>query len=157
MSNILDLQYCFYLPFTKVFTSKDAFHKDIVPLLLQPYNEFVAAEDLKADIDRLAKQWSALDERERRELKFKYREHPPTDDGIIARLWQRFEGPVRPWPPGTRLLTPKNGQRQKQGPSELEQFIKSITEPLDEAYRKATGKKNLPRRIAVSKVDKAPK
>jgi hypothetical protein len=155
-TNIYDLEYCFYLPFTKVFTSKDAFLEDIVPLLNEPYNTFVPTEKLKEDLARLAKEWNDLDEQGRREQNFKYREHPPTNTkSIISNLWEKYEGPIHPWPAGTRMMTEEEIAEAKANPrpSEFEEFLMSIIKPVEEAYKKKTGKDRLPSRIVIGKAD----
>jgi hypothetical protein len=129
-TNIYDLEYCFYLPFTKILTSKDAFLEDIVPLLLLSFNTFVPTQELKDDLGRLAKEWNDLDEQGRREQHFKYREHPPTnDDSIVSRLWGKYEGPIHPWPVGTRMMTEEEiaEARANPRPSEFEEFLNSLT------------------------------
>ncbi len=46
-SHKIDLAYLYYLPFCSVFTSKDNFHADIVPLFLSPEQTFVNGTELK--------------------------------------------------------------------------------------------------------------
>src|SRR5258705_6409439 len=44
-----DLEYCYYLPNTEVFASKDKKHKRLVPALLRPDQSFVDGDRLKSD------------------------------------------------------------------------------------------------------------
>lgn len=46
-TNIIDLQYLYYLPFCQVFTSGDKLHRDLAPLFMRPKQQFVWAPDLK--------------------------------------------------------------------------------------------------------------
>ncbi len=46
----IDLEYLFYLPFCKVFSSNDKFHKTLAPQLLADNQVFVAGNDLKKGI-----------------------------------------------------------------------------------------------------------
>src|SRR5580704_12483191 len=52
-SHKVDLAYLYYLPFCSVFTSKDNFHADIVPLFLDSHQTFVTGFDFKADLKKL--------------------------------------------------------------------------------------------------------
>ncbi len=52
-TNRVDLEYVYYLPFCSVFSSKDKFHKELVPLFLEGDQLFVTGEELKADIANL--------------------------------------------------------------------------------------------------------
>ena len=52
-SHHVDLAYLYYLPFCSVFTSKDNFHAQIVPLFLGPMQDFVNGIDLKEDLKKL--------------------------------------------------------------------------------------------------------
>ena len=52
-SHQVDLAYLYYLPFCRVFSSKDRFHAQIVPLFLDPFQTFVHGDDLKAELQKL--------------------------------------------------------------------------------------------------------
>ena len=49
----VDLQYLYYLPFTRVFVSNDRFHRRTVPLFLGDGQRFWIGLDLKADLRRI--------------------------------------------------------------------------------------------------------
>jgi hypothetical protein len=59
-SHQVDLAYLYYIPFCTVFTSKDRFHAQVVPLFLDPFQTFVHGDDLKADLKKLDARYSAL-------------------------------------------------------------------------------------------------
>lgn len=59
-SHQVDLAYLYYLPFCNVFTSKDRFHAQVVPLFLDPFQTFVNGEELKADLKKLDEHYSKL-------------------------------------------------------------------------------------------------
>jgi len=65
-SHQIDLAYLYYLPFCMVFTSKDGFHAQIVPLFLDPFQTFVHGEDLKSELKKLNEHYSRLPESELR-------------------------------------------------------------------------------------------
>ena len=52
-TNRVDLEYLLYLPFCKVFSSGDKFHKDFVPLFLNDQQDFVDSSTLKQDLKRI--------------------------------------------------------------------------------------------------------
>jgi len=52
-TNRVDLEYVYYLPFCTAFSSKDNFHKVLVPLFLEPNQRFISGEVLKADLSKL--------------------------------------------------------------------------------------------------------
>src|SRR5579862_8654960 len=65
-SHQIDLAYLYYLPFCSVFTSKDNFHAQIVPLFLEPFQTFVNGTEFKEELKRLVEYYSALPEDERK-------------------------------------------------------------------------------------------
>jgi len=58
--NSIDRQYLYYLPFCQVFSSKDVFHKTLVPLFLAKDQSFVHGEDLKRDLAKIDDAWRAI-------------------------------------------------------------------------------------------------
>jgi len=60
-SNVIDLQYLYYLPFCHVFTSGDKFHKQVAPLFMQQNQLFVDPAKLKADLKMIADKWDQTD------------------------------------------------------------------------------------------------
>ncbi|NQV46210.1 MAG: hypothetical protein HQ504_00360 [Rhodospirillaceae bacterium] len=60
-TNLIDLQYLYYLPFCKVFTSGDKFHIQIVHLFLQPDQIFVKSSALKSDLMLIVDMWEDSD------------------------------------------------------------------------------------------------
>jgi len=59
-SHQVDLAYLYYLPFCSVFTSKDHFHAQIVPLFMNKRQTFVRGDELKDDLARLVDRYAAL-------------------------------------------------------------------------------------------------
>jgi hypothetical protein len=49
----VDLQYLYYLPFTRVFVSSDKFHHHTVPLFLRDGQFYLDGNDLKGDLQRI--------------------------------------------------------------------------------------------------------
>lgn len=52
-TNRVDLEYFYYVPFCQAFSSGDAFHKDVAPVVLRNV-PFIVRDDLKADLKKLS-------------------------------------------------------------------------------------------------------
>jgi len=90
-SHKVDLAYLYYLPFCSVFTSKDNFHADIVPLFLSPEQTFVNGSELKEDLKRLVAHYEALPEDVLKTGLIHFAAYPPDDAGLlITRLWDQY-------------------------------------------------------------------
>ncbi|MGB6874454.1 MAG: hypothetical protein WBD87_00330 [Candidatus Acidiferrales bacterium] len=90
-SHKVDLAYLYYLPFCSVFTSKDNFHADIVPLFLSSEQTFVKGTELKEDLKRLVAHYEALPEDVLKTGLIHFAAYPPDDTGfLITRLWDKY-------------------------------------------------------------------
>jgi hypothetical protein len=90
-SHQVDLAYLYYLPFCTVFTSKDRFHTQVVPLFLDPFQTFVHADNLKNDLARLDKLYSALSEEEQKAGLITFASTPPDDNTfLVTQLWDKY-------------------------------------------------------------------
>jgi hypothetical protein len=89
-SHAVDLAYLYYLPFCSVFTSKDNFHAQIVPLFLEPDQSFVNGSELKEDLRRLNALYSALPPAVLRTGLINFANTPPEDTTYLTtRLWDK--------------------------------------------------------------------
>lgn len=88
-TNAVDLKYLYHLPFAKIFSSNDNFHKLIVPLLLEEDQIFIEGQELKKDISQLLQCISELDENERKEF---YKNPPIDENSFTYNLWKEFYG-----------------------------------------------------------------
>ena len=90
-SHQVDLAYLYYLPFCSVFTSKDTFHAQIVPLFLNEKQTFVNGADFKDDLKRLNEYYSALPEEELKTGLITFAKDPPDDTSFLTtRLWDKY-------------------------------------------------------------------
>lgn len=90
-SHHVDLAYLYYLPFCSVFTSKDNFHAQIVPLFLGPMQDFVNGVDFKEDLKRLNSFYSALPDEVLRTGLINFAAVPPEDTGFfVTRMWDKY-------------------------------------------------------------------
>src|SRR6202041_2332303 len=76
-SHQIDLAYLYYLPFCSVFTSKDRFHSQIVPLFLNPRQTFVNGEEMKQDLARLVELYASMPDEVLRTGLFTFAQTPP--------------------------------------------------------------------------------
>ena len=90
-SHQVDLAYLYYLPFCSVFTSKDNFHAQTVPLFLGAMQDFVNGIDFKEDMKRLVTHYSALPEEVLKTGLINFAAYPPEDDSFITtRMWDKY-------------------------------------------------------------------
>ena len=103
-TNRIDLEYLFYLPFCKVFTTNDQFQEGLGKALLSEEQEFVPGLTLKEDLHRIASWWNQLGPKEREDNAFDFGDFPPDLEGsVTAELWKRYMRPRTPGS-GNRLI-----------------------------------------------------
>lgn len=112
-TNVIDLQYLFYLPFCMVFTSNDNLHKNLTTPLLNEKQTFVDAGELKKDLARISARWNALTQGEKKADAKEYGCYPPPKPtSITHQLWVKY---MKPWKPGSGNLaidmTPEEHKR----------------------------------------------
>ena len=99
-SNRTDVAYLYYLPFSTLFVSEDRLHKRIAPLFMREGQYMVEGAELKADLIKLDKHFSALPAEELKQGMFKVASRPPDDDAYLTtRLWRRCGISTEPKPP----------------------------------------------------------
>ncbi len=90
-SHQVDLAYLYYLPFCSVFTSKDRFHAQIVPLFLNARQTFVNGIALKEDLRKLDEHYSNMPDSVRRTGLWTFARVPPDDTNFLTtRLWDKY-------------------------------------------------------------------
>jgi hypothetical protein len=90
-SHHIDLAYLYYLPFCSVFTSKDNFHGEIVPLFLGPMQDFVNGSDFKEDLKKLNALYSTLPDEVLKTGLINFAAFPPEDGGFfVTRMWDKY-------------------------------------------------------------------
>jgi len=132
-SNRLDLEYCYYLPFCVGFVSRDLLHKGLSEALLNEDQDFIDADELKADLRRLDEEWEQMSDEQRRERKARFGDYPPDrPDSIVARLWKKH---MPPWRPGM-------GDRSIELTKEQEAGLLAKIDEMMEAVESAKSKKS---------------
>lgn len=92
-TNLLDLEYIYYLPFCRVFVSDDKVHKTLVPHLLFPDQLFVTGADLKADFTKIEEIKSTLIGKD---LERAFKEPPRVESLLSYKIWNTM---LVNWPP----------------------------------------------------------
>ena len=99
-TNMLDLQYFYYLPFTKLFASNDKFQKRFAPYLIDENQEFVDGIELKKDLNNLVEYRSTLFEK--KDIERTQTEPPRLPDSLTYKLWNKYFD----WPPKYKRKIP---------------------------------------------------
>ena len=124
-SHQVDLAYLYYLPFCSVFTSKDNFHAQIVPLFLTPNQTFVNGIELKDDLKNLDQYYSALSDSVKRQGLSNFATAPPDDTSfLVTQLWDKY---MPGWRKIDRERKPRDPEADKRKIAEL----KALTESPD--------------------------
>ena len=90
-SHHVDLAYLYYLPFCSVFTSKDNFHAQVVPLFLDSNQTFVNGADFKEEMKKLDAHYSTLPQEVLRTGLINFAAWPPEDTSFLTtRLWDKY-------------------------------------------------------------------
>ena len=87
----MDLAYLYYPPFCSVFTWKDNFHAQIVPLFLGSMQDFVNGIEFKEDLKKLNALCSALPDEVLRTGLINFAAFPPEDTSFfVTRMWDKY-------------------------------------------------------------------
>jgi len=124
-TNVLDVQYLYYLPFCMVFTSDDQLHRFLAPLLIRKDQSFVVGRELKADLRKLADERDRLNSQERAMIDFALGSYPqPARDSVVHKLWKKH---LRPWRPGSgNLVTSLPTPEQERAVRWVEQMFRDV-------------------------------
>jgi hypothetical protein len=134
-SNLLDLQYHYYVPFCKVFASDDGLHRLLAPLLMDCDQTFVVGSDLKLDLFRLAEEWRSFTDQQKTMLRHALCSYPPPARGsIVYDLWKRY---ALPWRPESRNFASHLSEGEMQ--DALEWVKRMFIEVEGEAYFQTEG------------------
>lgn len=113
-TNMLDLQYFYYLPFAKLFASNDKFQKSLAPYLIDSNQEFIDGEELKKDLKKLVEYRATLSEE--KDIDRTKKEPPRLPDSLTYKLWRKNFY----WPPIFENQTTRATKNQKEI---LDEFI----------------------------------
>ena len=100
-TNCIDLHYLLELPFCRIFSSNDKFHKKLAPLLITHQQKFIEGWDLKSDLKRIAEYIDTLSEEDTTES-FSVPYPPDWDDSFTSQIWQECVMPREEFTPFTQ-------------------------------------------------------
>lgn len=89
-TDLIDVEYLFYLPFTRVFVSDDGFHQRIAPYLIQKDQRFIIGKELKNDLRIVGERWNLLDEEGKIEWHKNYGNKPTSDTPLTFDLHNNY-------------------------------------------------------------------
>ncbi|MDA3779518.1 MAG: SEC-C domain-containing protein, partial [Bacteroidales bacterium] len=115
-TNMLDLQYLYYLPFCKVFSTNDKFQKSIANLLIDSKQKNVDGTVLKADLKKLVEYRATLFEK--KDIERTKKEPPQIPDTLTYQLWNEYFD----WPSKIPPSKEKDKQYYK---DKMDEFIKA--------------------------------
>jgi hypothetical protein len=125
----IDLEYLFYLPFTKIFSSRDQFLVRLAPLFVTAEQEFVHGDVLKADLRAIRAFWKAQPEERRTEYRRRHGIYPPNlEDSFTLSAYKRWMGPRPTYAPGTSFEEWSEEKR-----TQLMEYMRPIMDALDRA------------------------
>lgn len=89
-TDIIDLQYLYYLPFSTIFTSNDKFHNMFAPLFLEKDQIFILGSDLKNDLRTIVAMRDVQKDGERYSWMLQHRRYPPEiESSFTSDLWKK--------------------------------------------------------------------
>jgi hypothetical protein len=125
-SHHVDLAYLYYLPFCSVFTSKDNFHAQIVPLFLGPMQTFVNGIDFKEDLKKLNAYYSALPEDVLKTGLINFAAFPPEDtEFFVTRMWDIY---LTPW---RKMKSQPKRERDQEEEKRILEEVRQLSESPD--------------------------
>ena len=88
-THCVDLHYLYELPFCRIFSSNDKFHKNLSRLLLTDQQIFITGQDLKSDLKRIEEYVDSLSEEDIiRPCPFPY--PPDWEDSFTNQVWRKY-------------------------------------------------------------------
>lgn len=113
-TNMLDLQYFYYLPFAKIFTSNDKFQKILAPYIIDSNQDFIDGQELKKDLKNLIEYRKTL--YDKKDIERTQNEPPLLPDSITYKLWKKHFD----WPPKFKRI---NSSIPKDYTEKMDEFI----------------------------------
>lgn len=92
-----DLEYCYYLPNTQIFASRDVKQLRLMAALIRPDQSLVNGDELKRDLQKISEDWNRLTTEEKIALNAQRGDAPPENtDSIVYQLWKKHDGKINP-------------------------------------------------------------
>lgn len=132
-SHQVDLAYLYYLPFCSVFTSKDNFHAQIVPLFIGPNQSFVNGIEFKEEMKKLNEHYSALPDDVLKTGLINFATYPPEEtEFLTTRLWDKY---LPRWRANKEQPSiPRDPEEEKRIVEEVNQSARTADLPRHDEY-----------------------
>lgn len=129
-TNIIDMQYLFYLPFCMAFTSADNLHHDLAPLFVTKMQVYVRSDDMQEALRALVGYYSNREADLRAQGSMRFARYPPLDlDTEVHHIYDRLMPKWRQdaaTPP--KEITPEENAR-------IMEKLRPMREAIDRAQR----------------------
>jgi hypothetical protein len=90
-----DLEYCYYLPNTQIFATRDDKQQRLMKALIRPDQSLVNGDELKRDLRKISEHWNSLTTEEKISLNAQRGAAPPENtDSVVYQLWKKHDGKV---------------------------------------------------------------
>lgn len=87
----VDMGYLYYLPFCKIFTSKDRLHIAVAPIFMRTDQTFIHADDLKTDFTNLNTHYDSLPDEVKERGSVVFAPCPPDDTSFLTtKMWNKY-------------------------------------------------------------------
>ena len=93
-SNAIDMEYFYYLPFARIFSSNDNLRAGIYPALAQDRQIFMPFADLKAALRETANYYDAMTPEQKRQGAMTYADYPPIEMITLSRDRTTYSDPI---------------------------------------------------------------
>lgn len=95
-----DLEYCYYLPNTEIFATRDEKQQRLMAALIRQDQSLVNGDELKRDLRKLNEDWNRLTTEEKIALNAQRGGAPPENgDSLVYQLWKKHDGEISPSTP----------------------------------------------------------
>lgn len=97
MNDRKDLQYCYYLPNTEIFATRDDKQLRLMAAFIRPDQSLINGDDLKRDLRKISEDWNRLTTEEKMDLNAQRGDAPPENtDSLVYQLWKKHDGKINP-------------------------------------------------------------
>lgn len=92
-----DLEYCYYLPNTQIFATRDEKQQRLMAALIRPDQSLVNGDELKRDLRKISEDWNSLTTEEKIALNAQRGDAPPENtDSVVYQMWKKHDGELKP-------------------------------------------------------------
>lgn len=139
MNDRKDLQYCYYLPNTQIFATRDDKQLRLMAALMRPDQSLVNGDELKRDLRKISEDWNGLTSEEKIALNARRGDAPPENpDSLVYQLWKKHDGKINPskFPEMSgRKLVDASLPKEHQDPFTFSEFLQKKAEEIREGKK----------------------